>query len=77
MLDDIKLFTFTADHEEPCCHMCDFQATCAGTGVKCGPEYGWLRYQRTVERSAMTKPDEKLIKLLVEYYKDLYARKNN
>ena len=45
MLNNIESFTFTADHEEPCCHMCDFQATCVGTGVKCGPKYGYMRGQ--------------------------------
>ena len=68
--NDIKLFTFTADHEEPCCAYCDLQCNCDGKYVKCGPEYGWNMYRRTVEREQMTELDEKTIELLLEYYKE-------
>ena len=70
-IDNINnFFTFTADHEEPCCGECDY--VCASQTIcnHCGPEYGWCNYQRTVQREQMTELDETVINLLVEHYKE-------
>ena len=64
------LFTFTSDHEEPSCSCCDFQDTCPGTNVKCGPKYRWLRYQRTIDEKDATPLDETTINLILEYLDD-------
>ena len=73
----LNQFTFTADHEEPCCSMCDY--ICASQAVcnHCGPEYGWCNYQRTVQREQMTELDETTIKLLIEHYKEKRKEREN
>ena len=64
------LFTFTADYEEPCCAWCDFQNVCPGSNIKCGPEYGWLRYQRTVDEEDATPLEQTTINLISNYLED-------
>lgn len=59
---------FTADHEEPCCAWCDFQDTCDGIKVQCGPKYGWSKYRRTEEDYNITTDEETLLKLIRENY---------
>lgn len=61
------MFKFTADHEEPFCHRCDNMCTMEKyTCQKCGPEYGWNNYIRTVEDYEITTDEDLLIKLLKE-----------
>ena len=62
-------FTFTADHEEPCCSYCDWCSSC-NDGKHCGPEYGWSRYRRTVSMKDMTPIDEKTIELILDYIRE-------
>lgn len=38
---------YTADNEGPCCIRCDNCVTECGC-KRCGPEYGWANYIRTV-----------------------------
>ena len=38
---------YTADNEDPCCTRCDNCVTEYGC-KRCGPEYGWANYIRTV-----------------------------
>ena len=37
----------TADDEEPICGECDFQSD-GYHCYRCGPEYGWIGYRRTI-----------------------------
>lgn len=69
-IDNIRMFTFTADHEEPNCGECDYACGSETMCKHCGPEYGWCSYQRTVQREQMTTLDEKVIELLLEHYRE-------
>ena len=70
-------FTFTADHEEPCCAWCDFQDTCSGAGVHCGPKYGWRLYKRTINIKDATPLEQKTIDLVIEYLDEQIKKKES
>lgn len=64
-----ECFTFTAEHEEPCCGFCDY--VCASQNIcnHCGPEYGWCNYRRTVNIDDFTPLDEETYQLSIKYMK--------